>query len=103
MNLGADGVDSTVEEFNIRGELGEDGETCLDEVSGPFLFDTLATDMHVDTFAQGASFRAIYTNADLYVTGAGPHQGDIDLGYFDYPEVVEITGTMEGSITAGAT
>jgi hypothetical protein len=101
ITLNDTGVTGIMEELAISDNLGANGATEITSVAGSFYVGkTVETDVTVETVAAGGVFAPHIMDANLYVSGAGPHEGDIDIEFL-YDNNVTITGTMEGLLEVG--
>lgn len=78
LQLNQAGVNSSVKEFNIEYDLGADGATKVDEISGLFrVWRDLLNDLEIGTTTEDADLGVISAIADVYITGPGPHDGSL--------------------------
>jgi hypothetical protein len=59
-------------------------------------------DVYTGTITANTNFVTELLAANLYVTGAGPHTGTINIWNLYYPHTIDVTGSMMGSIHTGA-
>jgi hypothetical protein len=98
-----------IAELRVSAYLGQvDGEPAEEDteataITGWFgVSKGIEKDVYVETLAQGGSFTTPALNANLNVTGQGPHQGTITIYGFHAPRIINIAGTIEGSISLGS-